>query len=211
MLYLQTPDASWFITKKGRKLAQAPGREGTLLASSGTWAMDKLGRLVWGSMGLWGHLDDLSKSESPWVLFPAPQAGGDECVYYFLTWPITPLRKLTQSGGWSLWREPADCWLCWGLEHSLSFEKSRGKPCLWVILNPRTHMVESQAAVGRARRYSAWNTLDYTLHIPISTTDKGKCCYFESPGVWMNYLASLSLRCHICPVEIKINKYIRQV
>lgn len=27
----------------------------------------------------------------------------------------------------------------------------------------------------------------------------------------MSHLASLSLRCHICPVEIKINKYIRQV
>lgn len=82
-----------------------------------------------------------------------------------------------------------------------------------MILNPGTykHLVESQAGVDCARRYSAWNTLDYTLHVPISTTGKGRCCYFESPGVWMSHLASLSLGCHICPVEIKINKYIRQV
>ena len=104
----------------------------------------------WRAFRVWVPLSVVSCSTSRWRRVCVP----------VLTRPITPLRKPAQSGGWSLRKDADDCWLCWGLEHSLSFEKSRGKPFLWVILDPGTHkhLVESQAGVGRARRYTQHRT-----------------------------------------------------
>ena len=49
----------------GEEAGPEPQAGGHLAGVLGTWAMDKLGRLVWGLVGLWGHLDELSESESP--------------------------------------------------------------------------------------------------------------------------------------------------
>lgn len=94
----------------GRKPALSPRQGGHLCwRPPGTWAMDKLGEV---SVGIRGPLGSPCRPFRVWVLFSVVSRSTSRWRQCTTPHPANhPLRKLTQSGGWSLRRTlmTADC------------------------------------------------------------------------------------------------------